>query len=160
MIRLYIEFDEVSGWNDDVINWIIGWLYRNGYAFSYREYEYDGMWEVEVHSKGLEPVDMFEFVLVGFGDAVRHFVERYNFGIAVAVGSGDEYIDVEFEDLRRLEEEEYLEVEERWQRMIEPIVYGEDDDPEYVEAVRWERLVGLRNDGSMLDAVLEQGNYE
>jgi hypothetical protein len=62
-----------------------------------------------------------------------------------------------------LEEQKHLEIEERWQRMIEPIVYGEDDDPEYQEyeeAVRWERLVGLRNDGDMLNAVLEQEDYE
>jgi hypothetical protein len=62
-----------------------------------------------------------------------------------------------------LEGQEHLEIEERWQRMIEPMIYGEDDDPEYreyEEAVRWERLVGLRNSGDMLDAVMEQEDYE
>ena len=163
MIRLHVEFDEVNDWNDDVIYWIVGWLYKHGYAFSYKEYDYMGEWEVEVYTKGLEPVDMFEFVLNGFGDEVRYFAERYNFGIAVAVCSDDGCVDMEFEDLKRLEEQEHLEIEERWQRLIEPMVYGEDDDPEYTEykeAIRWERLVGIRNDGNMLDAVLEQEDYE
>jgi hypothetical protein len=62
-----------------------------------------------------------------------------------------------------LEEQEHLEIEERWQRMIEPIIYGEDDDPElkeYEEAVRFERMMGLRNDGDMVDMALEQESYE
>jgi hypothetical protein len=70
---------------------------------------------------------------------------------------------VRFEDLKKLEEQEHLEVEERWQRLIEPIIYGETDDPEYreyMEAVRFERMMGIRNDGDMLDAVLEQEDYE
>jgi len=162
-IKLYVEFDEVDAWNDDVINWIMGWLYRHNYSFSYKEYKYDGEWEVDLHTRGLEPVDMFEFVLDGFGDAVRYYAKRYDFGIIVAVYRGDEYIDVQFEDLKRLEDEEHLMVEERWQKMIESMIYGEDDDPEYqeyVEAKRWERLVGIRNDGTMMDAVLEQEGYE
>ena len=160
MIRLYIEFDEVSGWNDDVIHWVIGWLYRHGYAFSYEEYEYTGEWKVKVYTKGLELVDMFEFVLGEFGNAIRYFAERYNFGITVAVCLGDECIDVEFEDLKRLEEQKFEEVEERWQKLVESMIYGEDDDPEFEEAIRWERLVGLRNDGDMLDVALEQESYE
>jgi hypothetical protein len=75
------------------------------------------------------------------------------------VCSGEECVDVQFDDWKRLEDEEHLEVEERWQRMV----YGEDDDPEYKEyeeAVRFERMVGLRNDGTMLDVVLEREGYE
>ena len=66
-------------------------------------------------------------------------------------------------DLKKLEDQEHLEIEERWQRMIEPMIYGEDDDPEYreyEEAVRFERMMGIRNDGDMVDAVFERVEYE
>jgi NDP-sugar pyrophosphorylase family protein len=162
-VKLYIEFDEVSGWNDDVIYWTVGWLYSHGYAFDFKEYDYTGEWSVDIYSKGLELVDVFEFVFDGFGDAIRHFAESLNYGIAVAVCEGDSCIDVNFEDLKNLEKQEHLEVEERWQRLIEPVVYGEDDDSEYreyVEAVKFERLMGLMNNGDVLDAVLEQEDYE
>jgi hypothetical protein len=143
----------------------MGWLYRHGYAFSAEEYDYRDGWSVDIHTRGLEPVaDVFEFVLDGFGDEFRHFVDEIDAEVeAVAVCSGEECVDVVFEDLKRLEEQEYLEVEERWQRLIEPMIYGEDDDPEYreyKEAVRFERVTGLRNDGNMLDATLEQEDYE
>jgi hypothetical protein len=165
MIRLYIEFDEVNDWNDDVIHWVIGWLYRHGYAFRAEEYDYRDGWSVEIYTKGLEPVgDIFEFVVGGFGDAFRYFVDELDVDIeAIAVCSNEECVDVRFEDLKKLEEQEHLEVEERWQRLIEPIIYGEADDPEYreyEEAVKFERMMGIRNDGDMLDAVLEQEDYE
>ena len=175
MIRLYIEPAVINGTIDHVIHWTLGWLYRHGYAFSYQEYDYSDGWSVDVYTRGLEPVvDVFEFVLGGFGDAFRYFVDEIGAEIEAVVvcnNRGDECFDVWFEDLKRLEDEEYLEVEERWQRMME-FVYGEDDDPEYIEykeAVdvdydpevrRWERLVGLRDDGGMIDVALEQEDYE
>jgi hypothetical protein len=154
----------VDGKDGDVVTWVIGWLYDNGYSFSYKKYEYSGSWSVDIYTKGLEPVtDIIEFIIKGFGDEFRHFIEEYGVDVdAISACSGDECTDIQFDDLKALEDQEHLEIEERWQRMIEPI-YGEDDDPEYreyVEAVRWERLVGLRNDGGMLDMVLEQEGYE
>jgi len=165
MIRLYIDPAIIDGRVDHVINWVVGWLYRHGYTFHAEEYDYRDGWSVEIYTKGLELVDdIFEFVVNGFGNAFRYFVDELDVDIeAVAVCSNEGCVDVRFEDLKRLEEQEHLEVEERWQRLIEPMVYGEDDDPEYIEykeAIRWERLVGIRNDGDMLDAVLEQEDYE
>jgi hypothetical protein len=161
MIRLYIDFPIVDGTNGDVVNWVIGWLYDNGYAFKAEKYKWDGKWEVEIYTRHLEPVsDIHEFVVGRFVDEFRYFVERFNVDVdAVGVCSGEECVDVQFDDWKRLEDEEHLEVEERWQRMV----YGEDDDPEYreyEEAVRFERMVGLRNDGTMLDVVLEREGYE
>jgi hypothetical protein len=161
MIRLYIDPAIIDGRVDHVINWTVGWLYRHGYAFRAEEYDYRDGWSVEIYTKGLESVgDIFEFVVDGFGDEFRYFVDELDVDIeAVAVCGNEECVDVRFEDLKKLEEQEHLEVEERWQRLI----YGETDDPEYreyVEAVRFERMMGIRNDGGMLDAVLEQEDYE
>jgi hypothetical protein len=165
MIRLYIDPAVIDGRVDYVINWVIGWLYRHGYAFRAEEYDYRDGWSVEIYTKGLELVDdIFGFVIDEFGDAFRYFVGELDVDIeAVAVCSGDECVDVRFEDLKKLEEQEYLEVEERWQRLIEPMIYGETDDPEYreyEEAVRFERMMGIRNDGDMIDVVFEREEYE
>jgi hypothetical protein len=165
MIRLYIDFVIVNGADGDTVTWVIGWLYDNGYSFDYKKYKYNGEWSVDIHTKGLEPVtDIIKFIIEEFGDKFRDFVERYGVDVdAISACSGDECTDIQIDDLKNLAEQEYLEIEERWQKMIESIVYGEDDDPEYqeyVEAKRWERLVGLRNDGGMVNAVLEQKDYE
>ena len=167
MIRLHVEFAMIDQRVDHVINWVLGWLYRHGYAFSYQEYDYRDDWSVDVYTRGLEPVvDMFEFAVGGFGDAFRYFIDELDAEVEAVIvcdASGSECVDVQFGDLKRLEEQEHLEVEERWQRMIEPIIYGEDDDPEYreyEEVVRFERAMGLRNDGDMIDAALEEGSYE
>ena len=167
MIVLHIEFAMIDDRVDHVINWVTGWLYRHGYAFSAEEYDYRDGWSVDIYTRGLEPVtDVFEFVLGEFGDAFRHFVDELDAEIEAVVvcdASRTECFDVWFSDLKRLEEQEHLEIEERWQRMIEPIIYGEDDDPElkeYEEAVRFERMMGLRNDGDMVDMALEQESYE
>jgi hypothetical protein len=166
MIRLYIRavVDETF---DDMIYWISGWLYKNGYAFELKENVHRGSLVVKIYTRGLEAAnDIFDFVLNGFGDAFRYFINRIKAEIeALTVCNGDksECFDIWFEDLERLAEQEYLEVEERWQRMIEPMIYGQDDDPEYqeyLEAVEWERMVGIRNDGGMVDAVLYQEEYE
>jgi len=164
MIRLYIDFEVTEALHGHIINWVIGWLYGRGYVFSYQKYDYSGSWSVDIHAKGLEPVgDIFEFAL-DFGDDLRYFAYEIDaIDIVVGVCSDEECVDVRFNDLKKLEEQKFEEVEERWQRLIEPMVYGEDDDPEYIEykeAIRWERLVGIRNDGDMLDAVLEQEDYE
>jgi hypothetical protein len=138
MIRLYIEPAIIDGRVDHVIHWTLGWLYRHGYAFSYQEYDYRDGWSVDVHTKGLElVVDVFEFVVDGFGDAFRYFIDEIDAEIEAVVVCNEkegECFDVRFSDLKRLEEEEHLEIEERWQRMIEP-TYGEDDDSEYREYV-------------------------
>ena len=167
MIRLFIEPAIIDERIDHIIHWTMGWLYRHGYAFSAEEYDYRDGWSVDIHTRGLEPViDVFEFVLGGFGDAFRHFVNEVDAEIEAVVvcnGTGDECFDVWFSDLKKLEEQEHLEIEERWQRMIEPMIYGEDDDPElkeYEEAVRFERMMGIRNDGDMIDAVFERVEYE
>jgi hypothetical protein len=165
MITLHIDFPIVDGRDGDVVTWVIGWLYSNNYSFSYKKYEYSGSWSVDIHTKGLEPVDdIIRFIIEEFGDELRHYAERYGIDIdAVSVCDSDKCTDIQFDDLKKLEDEEHLEVEERWQRMIEPMIYGEDDDPEYreyEEAVRFERMWGLRTDGTMLDAVLEQEDYE
>jgi len=166
MIRLHVEFAMIDQRVDYVIDWVLGWLYRHGYAFSYQEYDYRDGWGVDIYTKGLEPVvDAFGFVVDEFGDEFRYFVDELDAeieAVAVCDASGSECIDVEFSDLERLEEQEHLEIEERWQRMIEPVIY-EDDDPEhreYEEEVRFERAMGLRNDGDMIDAALEEGSYE
>jgi len=166
MIRLHVEFAMIDRRVDYVIDWTLGWLYRHGYAFSYQEYDYRGGWSVDVYTKGLEPVvDMFEFAVGGFGDAFRYFIDELDAEVEAVIvcdASGSECVDVQFGDLKRLEEQEHLEVEERWQRMIEPIIY-EDDDPEhreYEEEVRFERAMELRNDGDMINAALEEGGYE
>ena len=161
MIKLYIEPAVIDGDIDHIINWVIGWLYRHGYALTYQEYDYKDGWSVEIYVRGLEPVDnIFEFAVGGFGNAFRHFVDRLGVDIeAVVVCHGDECVDIRFEDLKKLEEQEHLEAEERWQKMI----YGETDDPEYrefEEAIRWERLVGIRNDGDMGDIIDVQEDYE
>jgi hypothetical protein len=165
MITLHIDFPIVDGRDGDVVTWVVGWLYDRGYSFSYRKYDYTGEWSVDIYTKGLEPVtDIIKFIIDEFGDELRHYTERYGVDVdAISACSGDECTDIQFDDLKMLEEQEHLEVEERWQKMIEPVIYGEDDDPEYqkyVEVVRWERLVGLRDDGSMLDVALEQEDYE
>ena len=131
MIRLYIEPAVIDEKIDDIINWVIGWLYRHGYAFSYQEYDYRGGWSVDIHAKGLELVDdIFGFVVDEFGDEFRYFIAKLGAEIeAVAVCDDSECIDVWFEDLEKLEEQEHLEIEERWQRMI----YDGGDDPEYRE---------------------------
>jgi hypothetical protein len=161
MITLHIDFPIVDRRDGDVVTWVIGWLYRHGYAFKAEEYRYDGSWSVDIYTKGLEPVDdIIRFIIEEFGDELKHYTERYGVDVdAISACSGDECTDIQFDDLKKLEDEEHLEVEERWQRMI----YGEDDDPEYreyVEAVRFERMWGLRNDGTMLDVALEQEDYE
>ena len=163
MIKLHVEFAMIDQRVDYVIDWVLGWLYRHGYAFSYQEYDYRDGWNVDVYTKSLEPVvDVFGFVVDEFGDEFRYFVDELDAeieAVAVCDASGSECIDVEFSDLERLEEQEHLEIEERWQRMIEPVIY-EDDDPEhreYEEEVRFERAMELRNDGDMIDAALEEG---
>jgi hypothetical protein len=165
MIRLYIKPAVIDEKVDYVILWTTGWLYSNGYSFKAQEYDYEGDWTVEIYTKGLEVVsDVFEFVLGGFGDGLRYFVNDIGAEIeaVVACSDGDECFDVWFEDLEQLEQQEHLEVEERLQKM-ESMIYGQDDDPEYqeyLEAVEWERMVGIRNDGGMKDAVLYQEEYE
>jgi len=166
MIRLTIEPAIIDERMDHIIHWTMGWLYRHGYAFSAEEYDYRDSWNVSIYTRGLEPVtDVFEFVLGGFGDAFRHFVNEIDAEIEAVVvcnGTGDECFDVWFSDLKKLEDQEHLEIEERWQRMIE-LMYSEDDDPElkeYEEAVRFERMMGIRNDGDMIDAVFERVEYE
>jgi len=167
MIKLTIEFAMIDDRVDHVIHWTMGWLYRHGYAFSVEEYDYRDGWSVDIHTRGLEPVvDIFEFVLDEFGDAFRHFVNEVDAEvevIAVCNEKEGECFGVWFSDLEELEEQEHLEIEERWQRMIEPMIYGEDDDPElkeYEEAVQFERMMDIRNDGSMIDTVFERVEYE
>ena len=167
MIRLHVEFAIIDHRVDHVINWVLGWLYRHGYAFSYQEYDYRDGWSVDIHTRGLESVvDMFEFAVDWFGDEFRYFIDELDAEVEAVVvcdASGSECVDVWFSDLKRLEGQIHMEVEERWQRMIESIIYGEDDDPEYreyEEVVRFERAMGLRNDGDMIDAALEEGSYE
>jgi len=166
MIKLTIEFAMIDDRVDHVIHWTMGWLYRHGYAFSAEEYDYRDGWSVDIHTRGLEPVtDVFEFVLDEFGDAFRHFVNEIDAEIEAVVvcdGKGDECFDVWLSDLKRLEDQEHLEIEEWWQRMIE-LMYSGDDDPElkeHEEAVQFERMVGIRNDGDMIDAVFERVEYE
>jgi hypothetical protein len=165
MIRLYIRavVDETF---DDMIYWISGWLYKNGYAFELKENVHKGSLVVKIYARGLEVVnDIFDFVLNGFGDTFRYFINRIKAEIeALTVCNGDksECLDIWFEDLERLENEEHLEIEERLQKM-ESMIYGQDDDPEYreyLEAVEWERMVGIRDDGSMIDTALYQEEYE
>jgi hypothetical protein len=167
MIKLLIEPAMIDERVDHIIHWTMGWLYRHGYAFSAEEYDYRDGWSVDIHTRGLEPVtDVFEFVLDGFGDAFRYFVDEIDAEvevIAVCNEKEGECFGVWLSDLKKLEDQEHLEIEERWQRMIEPMIYGEDDDPEYreyEEAVRFERMMGIRNDGDMVDAVFERVEYE
>jgi len=126
MIRLYIEPAIIDQRVDHVIHWTMGWLYRHGYAFYSKEYDYRDGWAVEIYTKGLEPVnDIFSFVVDGFGDEFRHFVNEIDAEIDAVVvcdGSGSECFDVHFSDLENLDFQEFLEIEERWQRMIEPVI--------------------------------------
>ncbi|MCI4407690.1 MAG: hypothetical protein JHC26_01270, partial [Thermofilum sp.] len=137
MIRLIIEPAIIDQRIDHIVNWVTGWLYRNGYAFYSKEYDYRSEWDVEIYVKRLEPVsDIFGFVIDEFGDAFRHFINEVDAEIeAVVVCNEDETecFDVWLSDLENLDKQEFLEIEERWQRMIEPMIYGEDDDPEYRE---------------------------
>jgi hypothetical protein len=134
MIRLYIEPAIIDQRVDHVIHWTMGWLYRHGYAFYSKEYDYRDGWDVEIYVKRLEPVnDIFSFVVDEFGDAFRHFINELDAEIEAVVVCNekeDECVDVHFSDLDNLDFQEFLEVEERWQRMIEPMIYGETDDPE------------------------------
>jgi len=181
MIRLIIEPAIIDQRVDHVINWTMGWLYRNGYAFYSKEYDYKDGWDVEIYVKRLEPVnDIFGFVIDEFGDAFRHFINELDAEIEAVVvcnESEDECLDVRFSDLENLDFQEFLEIEERWQRMM----YGGDDEEEEMDrkeredllmaecasgyrdcedVVRFERMEGIRNDGNMGDAVFEQEDYE
>jgi len=158
MIELYIDFEVAEALHGHVVNWVVGWLYDNGYAFSYQKYDYRGSWSVDIYTRGLEPVgDIFEFVLE-FGDALRYFVDEIDaVDIAVGVCSDYECVDVVFEDLERLYNQEIEEIEKKWEEIMNAMW----DDINYDPGVeRWERLVGLRNDSTMMDAVLEQENHE
>jgi hypothetical protein len=119
MIRLYIDVF-VDERINDIINWVTGWLYRHGYAFKVEEHDYSGDLSVEIYTKGLEPVsDIFEFVVGGFGDAFRYFVDRLKAEIeAMAVCGNGECVDIWFEDLKRLEEQEFEEFEKRWEEIM------------------------------------------
>lgn len=139
MIRLYIEPAIIDKRVDHMINWTMGWLYRYGYAFDSKEYDYKDGWSVSIHTKGLEPVnDIFGFVVDEFGYEFRSFINELDAEIGAVVVCNekeDECLDVRFSDLERLDFQEFLEIEERWQKMIEPMIYGESDDPEYREYV-------------------------
>ena len=120
MIKLYIKPAVIDGDIDHIINWVIGWLYRHGYALTYQEYDYKDGWSVEIYVRGLEPVsDIFEFAVGGFGNAFRHFVDRLGVDIeAVVVCHGNECIDLKFEDLKRFEEQIFEEAEKRWEEIM------------------------------------------
>ena len=120
MIRLYIDPAIIDGRVDHIINWVVGWLYRHGYAFRVEEYDYRDGWGVEIYTKGLEPVDnIFEFVVSGFGNAFRYFVDELDVDIeAVAVCGNEGCVDVRFEDLKKLEEQKFEEVEKRWEEIM------------------------------------------
>jgi hypothetical protein len=137
MIRLYIEPAIIDQRMDHIIHWVIGWLYRDGYAFHAKEYDYKDDWVVEIYTKGLEPVDsIFDFVLSGFGDAFRYFADEIDAEIDAVVVCNefeDECFDVWFEDLKALEDQEFLEVEERWQRIMDAMWDEINYDPCNVE---------------------------
>ena len=122
MIRLYIDFETADVLDEHVINWVIGWLYDRGYAFSYQKYDYSGSWSIGIHAKGLEPVnDIFEFAL-NFGNNLRYFAYEIDaIDIVVGVCSDEECVDVRFEDLKKLEEQMFEEVEKRWEKIMNAI---------------------------------------
>ncbi|MCI4407997.1 MAG: hypothetical protein JHC26_02810 [Thermofilum sp.] len=141
MIKLFIEPAVIDENVDHIIYWTMGWLYRNRYAFYAREYDYNngGSWVVEIYTRELEPVDsMFDFMLGGFGDEFRYFVDKIKAEIEAVVVCNeyeDECFDVWFEDLKMLEDQEHLEIEERFEKAVEEAIYGESDDPEYREYI-------------------------
>jgi hypothetical protein len=106
MIRLTIEFAMIDDRVDHVIHWVIGWLYRHGYAFSAEEYDYRDGWSVDIHTRGLEPVvDIFEFVLDEFGNAFRHFINEIDAEIEAVVvcnNKEDECINLYWKDIKRM----------------------------------------------------------
>jgi hypothetical protein len=119
MIRLYIDFEVTEALHGHIINWVIGWLYDRGYAFSYQKYDYRGSWSVDIHAKGLEPVgDIFEFAL-DFGDDLRHFAYEIDaVDVVIGVCSNEECVDIWFEDLKKLEEQMFEEIEKRWEEIM------------------------------------------
>jgi hypothetical protein len=116
VISVHVEFEMVGAHVDHVINWLAGWLYRRGYIFS--ECRSSGSLRVDVYARrvcrSVTPVDVFDFTLDIIDDMYCFLSEVGNFDLTVSVCGGKECVYVDWDDVRRLREEEYEEIERRW----------------------------------------------
>ena len=126
MITIHIEFELAGAYNKHVINWIAGWLYREGYLFGFR---YDnGELKIEIYAKRIcktvKPIDMFKFTFGEFIDDMYCFLNETKFGVYLAVCGSEGCIDIDWNDIKKLIEKEYEKVEKRLDEIIS-MIHGE-----------------------------------
>jgi len=103
MITVYVNLNMAGPYDEDVINWMIGWLYRHKYTFKYSKYDYSGIWKVNIYKRyGVPVTNIFEFIL---GDIISDlYVLAQGLGIKVAIEAHDKSncIRLRWSDIKRL----------------------------------------------------------
>jgi len=124
MITIYIEFELIGAYNEHVINWVVGWLHREGYLIGFnRQYDGSGKYRIDIYvrrvCRNIKPVDMFEFTFDEFVDDMYCFLNETKWldDVHLVVCNNEGCIDIDWNDVKKLMEEEYEEVEKRWDKI-------------------------------------------
>jgi hypothetical protein len=128
MITVHVEFGLVDVHVEHVINWMVGWLYREGYIFGYQKYEGGGEWQVDVYARrvcrAVKPVDAFDLALELAEEMYCFLGEVGNLDVAISICGDEGCIDVDWDDVKRLREEEHEGAEIRWNGIADMIMHG------------------------------------